>query len=281
MRKTLNIIGCGNVGKVLGRLWAKTGTFTIQDVLNRSFESAQRAVDFIQEGRPVRNHRELQAADAYLIATPDDEIGHACQALADAGVINPGCIVFHCSGALLSTELAPAIWLGARAASVHPIRSFAVPEQTLDVFAGTYCGVEGSPEAVSLLNEAFTAIGAIPIGIEAEFKTVYHAAAVFASNYVVTLLDVALQAYVKAGIPQDEALKLVEPLVRGTVDNVFRLGTTNALTGPIARGDIATAARQYRAVKQWNEDIGLLYKQFGKLTTDIAARKRAVTTKKD
>jgi predicted short-subunit dehydrogenase-like oxidoreductase (DUF2520 family) len=63
-------------------------------------------------------------------------------------------------------------------------------------------------------------------------------------------------------------------LVRGTVDNVFRLGPTAALTGPIARGDIATAVKQYRAVNVWDERHGMLYKQFGKLTADIAARRR-------
>jgi predicted short-subunit dehydrogenase-like oxidoreductase (DUF2520 family) len=140
-------------------------------------------------------------------------------------------------------------------------------------FDGTFCGVEGDATALHILTAAYTKIGAIPVAIDSEFKSIYHAAAVFASNYLVTLLDVAQQAYAKAGIPNGEALKLMEPLVRGTVDNVFRLGPTDALTGPIARGDIATAVKQYRAVNTWNEDLGALYKQLGKLTADIAARR--------
>lgn len=273
MRKTLNIIGCGNVGRVLGRLWATAGTFSIQHVLNRSLDSGQRAVSFMRAGEAVGGYDRLGAADLFMISTPDNQIAAACEALAHTGLLSVGSVVFHCSGALRAAELAKASECGAAVASIHPIRSFAAPEHAITVFAGTFCGVEGDAEALNILTDAFAAIGAQPVAIDPEFKSVYHAAAVFASNYLVTVLDVALQAYMKAGIPNDVALKLMEPLVRGTVDNVFRLGPTDALTGPIARGDIATAVKQYRAVNAWNERHGMLYKQLGKLTADIAARR--------
>jgi predicted short-subunit dehydrogenase-like oxidoreductase (DUF2520 family) len=112
------------------------------------------------------------------------------------------------------------------------------------------------------------------VAIDAQFKTIYHSAAVFACNYLVTLLDVAQQAYAKSGIPPEASLKLIEPLVRETVDNVFRLGPAEALTGPIARGDLATAVKQYRAVSAWNKSHGRLYRQLGKLTAALAARRR-------
>lgn len=272
--KTLNIIGCGNVGRVLGRLWAASGTFVVQDVLNRSLHSAERAVAFMRVGKAVASYEELRPVDITMITTPDNQIAECVVALTRAGLLSAGNIVFHCSGALLSTELNPAKEYGAEIASVHPIRSFADPEQAASIFAGTFCGIEGDSGAIRLLNDAFAAIGAQMVPVDAEFKSVYHAAAVFASNYLVTLLDVAEQAYMKAGIPQEMARRLMEPLVRGTVDNVFRLGPTDALTGPIARGDIATAVRQYRAVNAWDERHGALYKLLGKLTADIAARRR-------
>lgn len=274
LTKTLNIIGCGNVGKTLGRLWAANGTFVIQDVLNRSLQSSEQAVAFMQAGRAVAAYENLRPADVTMIAAPDGQISACSEALAQSGTLRPGSVVFHCSGALPSGELRATARQGAAVASVHPIRSFAAPEQAAMVFAGTFCGIEGNEDAFNLLNQSFSAIGARLVPIDAEFKSVYHAAAVFASNYLVTLLDVALQAYAKSGIPNDVALQLMEPLVRGTVDNVFRLGPTEALTGPIARGDIATAVRQYRAVKAWDEQHGALYKQMGKLTADIAARRR-------
>lgn len=274
MTPTLNIIGCGNVGKVLGRLWTDHGTFRIQDVMNRSIESAAAAVDFIGSGHPVHDWSSLRPANVYMIGTPDDQVEAVCAQLTCLANLQAGSIVFHCSGALPSTVLEQAKPRGASVASVHPIRSFANLDVVVSGFAGTCCGIEGDEKAVALLANAFSSIGAHLVPIEVQFKSVYHAAAVFSSNYLVTLLDVAMEAYAKAGIPRAEAMKLMEPLVRGTVDNVFRLGTTEALTGPIARGDLATVLRQYRAVSAWDKRVGSLYKRLGKFTAAIAARKR-------
>lgn len=274
MRKTLSIIGCGNVGKTLGRLWTLNQTFLIQDVLNRSLASSQSAVSFMGSGRAVSDYADLRPADITMIAASDDQILKCCTELARSGRLSADAVVFHCSGALRSTGLQPAVQRGAAVASVHPIRSFAEPEQVANDFAGTYCGAEGDPRALDVLNEGFSAIGARMVPINADAKIVYHSAAVFACNYLVTLLDVAQQAYAKSGIPPDVALKLMEPLVRETVDNVFRLGPANALTGPIARGDLATAVKQYRDVRTWNKRFARLYKQLGKLTAALAARRR-------
>ncbi|HZW14309.1 MAG TPA: Rossmann-like and DUF2520 domain-containing protein [Noviherbaspirillum sp.] len=272
--KTINILGAGHVGKTLGRLWTQNKVFTVQDVLNATLESGTQAAAFIGAGRAVANLDQMRPADITLIATPDDRIGDCCKALAQTGLLVPGTIVFHCSGALPSSILNAASGRGAAVASIHPIRSFAEPEQVVNAFGGTFCGMEGDEAALDVLQAGFTAIGARLVPIDARFKAVYHAAAVFASNYLVTLLDVAVQSYMKAGIPEETAMQLMEPLVRGTVDNVFRLGPTDALTGPIARGDIATAVKQYRAVNAWDNRHGALYKQLGKLTADIAARRR-------
>lgn len=273
MRKTLNIIGCGKVGKVLGRLWNDNGTFIIQDVVNRSIDSAAKATAFISAGRPVRQVDDLRPADVHLIATPDDDIASMCRQLCGSALLQTGNIVFHCSGALASSALRPILPGEIAVGSAHPIRSFADPAETAANFAGTFCGIEGDEAALELLRPAFSAIGAEVVAIDPEFKSIYHSAAVFSSNYLVTLLDVALNAYEKAGIAPDTALRLMEPLVRGTVDNVFRLGPTDALTGPIARGDTATVTRQYRAVRIWDDRYGSLYDQLAKLTADIATRK--------
>lgn len=271
LRKTLNIIGCGKVGKVLGRLWHQQDTFEIQDVLNRSVGSARRSVEFIGAGRPLDDYAALRAADLCLIGASDDQIVPCAMRLFETSGLRRGSVIFHCSGALPSVLLRRD---GVLSAGVHPIRSFADPEQAARDFAGTWCGIEGDHGAVDILTEAFAAIGARLVPIDAEFKNVYHSAAVFASNYLVTLLDTAVEAYARAGIPREVALELMEPLVRGTIDNVFRLGTTDALTGPIARGDVATTVRQYRAVSAWDKQRGDLYKKLGKLTAAIAARRK-------
>lgn len=274
MRRTLNIIGGGKVGMTLGRLWAGHLSLIPSMVLSRSPESARKAAAFIGSATPVDSLEQLAHADVWLLSVPDDKLGDVAAELASAGLVKAGQTVFHCSGALSSEVLAPLARSGAACASVHPIRSFADPALAIQAFRGTYCGVEGDERALSVLKAAFAEIGGLCVNIDPAYKTVYHAAAVFASNYLVTLLDVAQQAYIRAGIDGDVALQMLEPLVRGTVDNVFRTGPTRALTGPIARGDIGTAVRQYQAVKEWDEDFGKVYKQLAKLTADIARRNR-------
>jgi len=97
---------------------------------------------------------------------------------------------------------------------------------------------------------------------------------VFASNYLVTVLDAALRAYQAAGIPEPVARQLAQPLASESMANVFRLGAAPALSGPIARGDFATVARQQQAVSQWDADTGALYQALVAPTIALAHRKQ-------
>lgn len=271
-RPTLSLIGAGHVGRVFGRLLAQAQCFEIADVLTRSPASAQAALEFIGAGRAPGGWDGLRPADVYLLAVGDDQIVPACAALAQA-VPLAGAVVFHCSGALASDQLQAARAAGALVASVHPIRSFADPEAVAAGFAGTWCGVEGDANALAILNPALEAIAARPVAIDASAKTVYHAAAVFASNYLVTVLDAALRAYQAAGVPEAVARELARPLATETLANVFRLGAPGALSGPVARGDYATVARQQQAVTAWDGATGALYEALVAPTADVARRK--------
>lgn len=270
----LTVIGGGHVGGVLGRLLAARAGFTVTDVLARSASSAQTAAGFIGAGRALDDYGALAAADIYMLSVTDDQIAPACEALA-AAVPMRGAVVFHCSGALASDRLQAARDAGAYVASVHPIRSFADMEAVAAAFDGTFCGVEGDAPALAVLLPALAAIGARAVQIDACAKTVYHAAAVFASNYLVTVLDAALRAYQAAGIPEDVARELTRPLASESMQNVFRLGAAPALSGPIARGDMATVKRQQDAVSAWDAATGQLYEALVPPTVALAARKRA------
>jgi predicted short-subunit dehydrogenase-like oxidoreductase (DUF2520 family) len=268
--RTLNIVGAGHLGRTLGRLFAASGAFAVQDVLTRSTASAGEAVAFIGAGRAVQTAAQLRHADAVMLAVSDDQIEAACEAL--AGV--DGVLVFHCSGAKSSGALQSAAAKGALTASVHPVRSFADPESVARDFAGTWCGIEGDARALALLEPAFAAIGARLVTIDPAAKTVYHAASVFASNYLVTVLDAALRAYQAAGVPEAVARELARPLASETLENVFRLGPRAALSGPIARGDFATVARQQAALDAWDADSGQLYRALADATATLAKRKK-------
>lgn len=270
---TLNLVGAGHVGRALGQLFALEGGFTVQDVLTRSQAGAREAVDFIGAGRACATLAQMRPAAVWMLAVGDDAIAPACAALAQAGQL-AGAVVFHCSGAKASSELQAARAAGALVASVHPVRSFADPQAVAGDFAGTFCGIEGDEGALALLEPAFTAIGARLVRIDPAAKTVYHAAAVFASNYLVTVVDAALRAYEAAGVPAEVARELARPLATEALANVFRLGPEAALSGPVARGDFATVARQQEAVTRWDAATGRLYAALVPPTAELARRKR-------
>ncbi len=272
MRLTLNLVGAGHVGRALGRLFAVQGVFSVQDVLTRSPASAQEAIGFIGAGTACDTLAQMRPARVWMLAVGDDAIGPACADLANSGQL-AGAVVFHCSGAKASGELQAARDAGAFVASVHPVRSFADPQAVAAHFAGTFCGIEGDDQALALLEPAFEAIGARLVRIDPAAKTVYHAAAVFASNYLVTVMDAALRAYEAAGVPPDVARELARPLATEALANVFRLGPEAALSGPVARGDFATVARQQEAVARWDPATGQLYKALVPPTADLARRK--------
>lgn len=268
--RTLNIVGCGRAGRTLGRLWAERSVFRIGDVLNRSGASADDAVTFMGAGRRIEETAQMRPADLYMIGTPDDQLVNAGRALATTGLLASGTIVFHLSGATRTEVLAPVRVAGALAASVHPVKSFADPAVSVHSFDGTFCGVEGDPEAVEVLSRGFESIGGRMFAIDPEHKEIYHAASVFSCNYVTALLEVGIQAYVKAGIPRATAFEIVAPILRETVDNVVSMDTVDALTGPIARGDHGTVARQLDALASWNREYCDLYRRLGSVALRLS-----------
>ncbi|MES2102909.1 MAG: Rossmann-like and DUF2520 domain-containing protein [Pseudomonadota bacterium] len=271
--KSLCIIGAGKVGQVLGRQFALHAVFDIGQILNRSLASAQQAAGFIGAGQPVAGWGNLRKADVYMLAVADDQIIACCEALQQRRLLDPHSVVFHCSGSKASTALTAAIDAGAAVASLHPVRSFADIGAVSAGFAGTICSVEGDGRALAVLLPVLESIRAQVVQISADSKLLYHAGSVFASNYLVSLMDIALQAYVAAGIPPETARAMAAPLAQQTLDNVFRLGTEQALTGPIARGDMLTVEMQLHKVAEWDAGAGELYRSFIPATVNLAARK--------
>jgi predicted short-subunit dehydrogenase-like oxidoreductase (DUF2520 family) len=209
-----------------------------------------------------------------MIATRDDAIVPSAVTLAASGKIAPDDIVFHMSGATPSGDLKPVKGRGALVASVHPIKTFTDAGLAVRTFPGTFCSAEGDAEALAVLRPAFEKVGAKVFEIDPKLKLVYHAGGVFACNYLVALIEAALRAHEKAGIPRKASLKALEPMVRETVDAIFDKGPEKALTGPISRGDVAAVGRQLAAVGAWDPATGELYRGLGLIVVALAEADR-------
>ena len=270
---TLNIIGCGRLGKTLARLWQDNNLLTTQQVLNTSLASGKIATEFIGSGTAAASFTELAPADLWLIASDDTSIAPIVKQLANTSVLRAGDVVFHCSGALSSAILEPANESGATVASAHPMHAFSAPETSLETYPGSYCAVEGDTAAVAALTPLLEGIGSCVITINKDSKLLYHAASVIGSNFLVALLDASLQTFAASGITPEQSRAILRPLVHKMVDSVLDTDPASALTGPIARGDIATVENHLAALARELPEIKELYQVMGRRNTELAQKK--------
>jgi predicted short-subunit dehydrogenase-like oxidoreductase (DUF2520 family) len=267
---TLNLVGCGRVGKTLAHLWHARQVLQIQDVLTTSVASAAQAVAFIGAGHAVPTLAQMRPADLWLLAVPDRQIASSADEMANVFAAQAPATVFHCSGAVGASALASLRERGWQVGSAHCILSFASPASAVRQFAGTPCGIEGEAAAIARLQPIYAAIGAKCFVLAADKKLLYHAAAVFATNFLPVLQTVAEDLWQSSGVPTELLPHLRSSLLRNAVDNLLALGPAGALTGPAARGDAELVSRQGQAVTQWDPAVGAAYKALSELAMRLA-----------
>jgi predicted short-subunit dehydrogenase-like oxidoreductase (DUF2520 family) len=216
----------------------------------------------------------MRAADVWMLAVPDGLINKVAndlsnQALASVFIASDA-IIFHCSGALSAAELQPLRAKGLHVASAHCLLSFSAPSSAVTQFSGTPCALEGDVVATQTLQPAFEAIGASCFDIAEKDKILYHAAAVFATNFLPVLQVVAADLWRSSGMPESMIAPLNASLLLKAVHNIAAQGAAKALTGPAARGDNELVALQGAAVTDWNAQAGAAYAALSQLASHIA-----------
>lgn len=265
-RLKINLIGPGKVGLTILRRIAMTGAYMIQDIAGRSLDKAEAAVAFIGSGVAVRSVADMRQADLWLLTVPDSQVASAASELAATSTASgQPSVAVHCSGFLPADEMKPLRALGWQLASLHPVLTFADPGKAVSHFDGVSCGMEGDPGALALVEPLVRQIGGRPFGIRSDAKAIYHAAAVFSSNFNVVLQAIAREAWAKAGVPDDVAAALNATLMSACTDNVMELGPARALTGPASRGDQRVVDEQEAAVRSWHPAAGEIYRDMSVL----------------
>lgn len=272
------IVGAGVVGTALAYLLKEKG-YAVVGIASRTKESADKAASFIGGNTPTTTAPEevVPKADLVFITTSDTAIQGVCDQIAGKGGFRPGQIVVHTSGALPSTILQKAKGKGALIASAHPLQSFADAQAAMKIIPSSIFSIEGDQEAIPPLEELIKTLGGIPLPIETRHKPVYHAAAVVASNFLVTIAYLSYTMYEVIGIPQREAAQVLLPLIKGTVNNIEQLGPVKALTGPIARGDVNIIRGHLEALKELDPRFMDIYRSVSCLTVEIGIKKETLS----
>jgi len=250
---TLHCIGCGRAGRSLLHLLHRQGQVRVGAVLNRSLSSAQAAVDFIGAGHAVEYLPAMGEEDGVLLALPDSQLAQSATQWTDyfasgTEAMTPG-FAFHLSASQPGQILQG---VASRLASCHPALAFADPAQAVAQFPGTWCVVEGEPKLAAMLECWFSAIGAHVIVAPELNKSLYHAAAMTASNALLGVMGLAERIGVAAGLPASEAHQLLCALALRNLHQAQSQGTARALTGPLERGDDMTVRRLRTAMAAAN-----------------------------
>lgn len=264
---TIAIVGGGRIGQALGRL-LRDKQQPVVAVCCRTLESAERAASFIGDAtEPVLLERIPALASHLLIATPDGAIAEVASRLADAGM--RGGVALHTCGALGPGSLAPLAEQETACGLLHPLQTVPSPEAGLDALPGVAFSIDGSPAALDWASGIVDLLDGITLRIPEEKKTLYHAAAVMASNYTIALLDAAFDLMEQAGVSRDDARRALHPLVASSVSNTFKRSPEQALTGPIRRGDTETVSAHLASLPSSHDR---LYRGLGLHAVSLARR---------
>lgn len=271
----LAIIGTGVVGTVLGLALKECG-YTISGVADSNAEIAECVANRMGGVFSSTNITEVsKKATLILITTPDGAIAKTCQNIAFGGGFSRGDVVLHCSGALSSEILNSAHPCGACVASMHPMGVFADVETALKQLSELYFCLEGDTGAVEAAEMIVKDMGGKPLRIQKEKKIWAHIAACLSSNYVLTLTGMAVQLLHHLQMSREEAMRILLPLLKGSTRALEEKGLPEALTGPIARGDVSTI-KQHAEALQSDKDVTRIYSLLGLKTLPIAQEKGTI-----
>lgn len=236
-------------------------------VASRSAASAERLAGRLNGCRAVADAQAVaDAAHLVFITTPDDAIGRVAAQVR----WRPGVWVAHVSGAESLDVLEPARRAGTSVGSIHPLQTFANSEHAVAAMPGSTFALEGDGALLDCLREMVASLGGRAVELRPQDKALYHAAAVLVSNYVVTLTDMATRLWQQFEPDQGSAAQALLPLLQGTVDNLRRLGLPDALTGPVARGDLGTVQRHLAALAAAAPGQLPAYRELGLQTIPVA-----------
>ncbi|HEX9643787.1 MAG TPA: DUF2520 domain-containing protein [Acidimicrobiia bacterium] len=237
----ITLVGPGRAGLSVARAASAAGHGVVGVVARRD-EAAAEAAEYLRT-EAVSLGADLPPCDLVVIAVRDDAIAVVAEALASSVARCRSAV--HLSGLAGVDRLAPLASAGLAVGAFHPLQTLPTPDAGSARLAGAWIGVTTEDaELRDRLHELATTIGALPFDVADDAKAVYHAAAAAAANYPLASLVMASDLFEAAGVPWETA----RPMVEAVVDNAFSIGPRSALTGPVARGDVATVAAQLDAV---------------------------------
>ena len=272
----VGFIGAGTTGTALAVTLAQKD-YPVIAVASRTLASAEALAARISGCKVYKSVQEVaDTAQLVFITTPDDVIAKVAAEISWHDKQN----AVHCSGAHSVDILKPVIKYRASPGCLHPLQTFASVEQAINNIPGSTFAVEAQEPLLTILKDMAIALDGEWVALKAGDKVLYHAAAVFACNYLVTLVKLATDLWQTFDVPQEKATKALMPLLRGTLNNIENVGLPNCLTGPIARGDLGTIKKHLDALEKETQILFGMYQELGLQTIPIALAKGKIDSQR-
>jgi predicted short-subunit dehydrogenase-like oxidoreductase (DUF2520 family) len=273
-KPTIAIIGPGRAGSALGRALHTAG-YTIAAIGGRNPENVRNLAEELGARACQSPATTIDLADLTIVAVPDDVILPLATDMVESLCSAAGHAAVHLSGAQDRSALRPLAQQGSvRTGVFHPLQTFRRgPEAVVNV-AGTYFGIDADAPLREQLTQLARDLHGHPFDLTGVDLALYHAAAVFAANYPVTLLAEAIALAGDAGLDAETARRGLTALLAGAVNNLRDLPPADAITGPASRGDDGTIARHLEALKR-DPELQRLYQLLAERTKLLNPTKEA------
>ena len=255
-------IGAGKVGFTLGKFFCSKGNTNCREggsvqvtgYYSRNTESAEEAAKFTETEAFTDLGALIEASDVLFLTVPDGTITEVYESVRQYPI--QGKYICHCSGSLSAGEAFPDIdRTGAYGYSVHPLFAVSDKYEAYKEIQDVFFTIEGNAQHLTEIEGMLRSTGLDLQVIRAEDKTLYHAAAVTASNLAVALLAQSIEMLRQCGFDEADARKALTPLVCGNVNHVLASGPAQALTGPVERGDDKTIAKHLACMTDQQKEI--------------------------
>ncbi len=274
-RPAVALVGAGAMARTLGLRLAEAG-YPIRAVVSRTLGPARDLARVLGAGVGTDRLSEIPGVPLVVLAVPDDQIAELADTLTGVPRTWQDAVVLHTSGALPASVLEPLRAQGARTLSFHPLQSLP-PDADASRLDGVTVGVEGPPAGVAAGIELAVGLGLRYLVISADAKPRYHLAAAMASNLTVTLMGMVQEVLASIDIDRTQAMSILEPLVRGTLDTLIQSSPEEALTGPVARGDLGTLRAHGLALRKDLPHLVPAYAALSVETVRLAVRAGTLT----
>ncbi|MCR5102720.1 MAG: DUF2520 domain-containing protein [Butyrivibrio sp.] len=264
----IGFIGAGKVGCSLGKYLTFNQHF-LSGYYSRNPESSASAANYTGSRQFLDLSELISSSDIIFVTVPDGAIASVWDEIVRFDI--SGKIICHCSGALSSSVFSGIRDHSAYGFSVHPFLAISGKFDSYQDISKAFFTIEGSAEKIQEVCKLISDMGNSYQIIQADVKTKYHAAAVFASNLMIGVMDGAAQLLKECGFTDEQAEKALIPIISGNIQNAIEKGTTKALTGPVERCDTGTVKGHISALE--DSDLKNLYVEASKQLIKVALRK--------